>query len=145
MPAPDNLIFKSYVSDHQDDLLALWQVCDLIRPWNNPLDDIRQCVENPSSELLITYLDQTLCGSVMVGCDGHRGWVYYLAVAPDYRTQGIGRALMVSAEQWLIDRDVPKIHAMIRHDNLLVRGFYKRLDFVDGDVQLVQKWLKREA
>jgi ribosomal protein S18 acetylase RimI-like enzyme len=81
----------------------------------------------------------------MVGCDGHRGWVYYLAVAPDYRTQGIGRALMASAEQWLIDRDVPKIHAMIRHDNLLVRGFYKRLDFVDGDVQLVQKWLKREA
>ena len=145
MTAPDNLIFESYSSDRQDDLLALWQVCDLTRPWNNPLDDIRQCVENPSSELLITCLDQILCGSVMVGCDGHRGWVYYLAVTPEYRTQGIGRALMASAEQWLIDRDVLKIHAMIRHDNLLVRGFYKRLDFVDGDVQLVQKWLKHEA
>ena len=54
MTAPDNLIFESYSSDRQDDLLALWQVCDLTRPWNNPLDDIRQCVENQSSELLIT-------------------------------------------------------------------------------------------
>ena len=80
----------------------------------------------------------------MVGSDGHRGWVYYLAVAPTYRIQGLGRRLMLEAEQWLRARDVPKIQAMIRRDNLAVRGFYGRLGYEDGDVQLVQKWLSDE-
>ena len=125
----------------QERLVQLWRDCDLTRPWNNPEDDIRQCLENPSSELLVAAAQDTLCGSVMIGCDGHRGWVYYLAVDPQFRHQGIGRALMEHAENWMRVRKVPKIQAMIRHDNLAVRGFYGRLNYRDGDVQLVQKWL----
>ena len=81
----------------------------------------------------------------MIGCDGHRGWVYYLAVDPGHRHQGIGRALMDQAEAWMRTRNVPKIQAMIRHDNLAVRGFYGGLNYRDGDVQLVQKWLNEET
>lgn len=125
--------------------MQLWHDCDLTRPWNNPEDDIRQCLENPSSELLVAATEDTLCGSVMIGCDGHRGWVYYLAVDPQYRHQGIGRTLMDHAETWMRARQVPKIQAMIRHDNLAVRGFYGRLNYRDGDVQLVQKWLNEET
>ena len=129
----------------QERLVQLWRDCDLTRPWNNPEDDIRQCLENPSSELLVAAAEDTLCGSVMIGCDGHRGWVYYLAVDPQFRHQGIGRVLMEHAENWMRVRKVPKIQAMIRHDNLAVRGFYDRLNYRDGDVQLVQKWLNEEA
>ncbi len=52
---------------------------------------------------------------------------------------------MDHAETWMRARKVPKIQAMIRHDNLAVRGFYGRLNYRDGDVQLVQKWLNEET
>ena len=134
--------FRAYLPSDHERLLRLWHDCDLTRSWNDPDDDIRQCLENPSSELLVAVCEETLCGSVMIGCDGHRGWVYYLAVDPGYRHRGIGRALMAQAEAWVRDRGVPKIQALIRYDNLAVRGFYGRLDYRDGDVQLVQKWLR---
>ena len=137
--------FRTFLPSDHDRLVQLWRKCDLTRPWNDPADDIRQCLENPSSELLIATIKDVLCGSVMIGCDGHRGWVYYLAVDPGYRHQGIGRALMDQAETWMRARNVPKIQAMIRHDNLAVRGFYGRLNYRDGDVQLVQKWLSDET
>ena len=140
--SPGQVTFRSFATADRDPLLKLWRACDLTRPWNNPEDDIRRCLANSSSALLIAEQDRHLCGSVMVGCDGHRGWVYYLAVDPDCRHQGVGRALMAQAENWMRERNVPKIQAMIRSDNLAVRGFYGRLDYRDGDVQLVQKWLK---
>ena len=138
----EQVTFRSFATADRDPLLKLWRACDLTRPWNDPEDDIRQCLANSSSALLIAEQDRRLCGSVMMGCDGHRGWVYYLAVDPCCRHQGVGRALMAQAENWMRERDVPKIQAMIRSDNLAVRGFYGRLDYRDGDVQLVQKWLK---
>ena len=54
----------------------------------------------------------------MTGFDGHRGWVYYLAVAPDRRGQGTGSALMAAAEGWLRERGLPKIQLMVRGDNI---------------------------
>ena len=68
----------------------------------------------------------------MMGNDGHRGWVYYL---------GVGRVLMAQAEQWMYARGVPKMHAMIRHDNLEVRSFYMALGYADDDVSVVEKFL----
>jgi len=144
-PSPSAVQIRAFEGSDQERLVQLWHDCDLTRPWNNPEDDIRQCLENPSSELLVAAAEDTLCGSVMIGCDGHRGWVYYLAVDPQYRHQGIGRTLMDHAEAWMRARQVPKIQAMIRHDNLAVRGFYGRLNYRDGDVQLVQKWLNEKT
>ena len=137
--------FRTFLPSDHEHLVQLWHECDLTRPWNDPADDIRQCLENPSSELLVAVAGGILCGSVMMGCDGHRGWVYYLAVDPKSRHQGIGRTLMGHAESWMRARNVPKIQAMIRHDNLAVRGFYGRLNYRDGDVQLVQKWLSDDT
>ena len=77
----------------------------------------------------------------MMGNDGHRGWVYYLGVAPTWRRGGIARTLMVQAEQWMYARGVPKMHAMIRHDNLEVRLFYRALGYADDDVSVVEKFL----
>jgi len=75
-----------------------------------------------------------IIGSVMVGHDGHRGWVYYLAVAPGARRAGIGRALMAAAEDWLLARGVPKIQLMVREDNAEAAAFYAALGY---DVQPV--------
>jgi len=62
----------------------------------------------------------------MVGFDGHRGWVYYLAVSPDHRRKGLGRALMAAAEAWLRARGAPKIQLMVREENEAI-AFYEAL------------------
>ena len=132
---------RQYMPADQNDLVELWSVCGLLRPWNDPLEDIRLCVTTPSSELVVAELEDQLIGSAMLGHDGHRGWVYYLAVHPNWQGNGIGRSLMFYAEQWMDARQVPKIQAIIRADNLLVRGFYRRLGYQDNDVQVVEKFL----
>jgi ribosomal protein S18 acetylase RimI-like enzyme len=78
----------------------------------------------------------------MVGQDGHRGWVYYLAVRADRRSAGLGRELMRASEQWLIQRDVPKGNLMVRTTNTAVVDFYKSLGYEDGEVVVLGKFLE---
>jgi ribosomal protein S18 acetylase RimI-like enzyme len=77
--------------------------------------------------VLLRREGEALAASVMVGCDGHRGWVYYLAVAPERRREGLGRAMMAAAEAWLRDRGAPKLQLMVRDDNEAALGFYGAL------------------
>ena len=136
---------RQFVTSDQNDLVDLWSVCRLLRPWNDPLEDIQLCVTTPSSELVVADSAGLLIGSAMLGHDGHRGWVYYLAVHPNWQRNGIGRSLMSYAEGWMDQRQVPKIQAMIRADNLPVRGFYRRLGYQDNDVQVVEKFLNEQS
>ena len=77
----------------------------------------------------------------MTGHDGHRGWVYYLAVHPDVRRRGLGRGLMQAGEQWLRERGVPKLNLMVRTDNAAVVHFYNSLGNEDGKVLVLGKFL----
>ena len=136
---------RQYMPADQNDLVELWSVCGLLRPWSDPFEDIHLCVTTPSSELVVADSVGQLIGSAMLGHDGHRGWVYFLSVHPNWQRNGIGRSLMSYAEGWMDQRQVPKIQVMIRVDNLLVRGFYKRLGYQDGDVQVVEKFLNERS
>jgi ribosomal protein S18 acetylase RimI-like enzyme len=107
--------------------VALWQVCGLTRPWNDPAADFALAMATSGSTVLVARDGDALAGSVMAGFDGHRGWVYYLAVAPDRRRSGLGRALMAAAEEWLRARGAPKIQLMVRADNETALGFYAAL------------------
>jgi len=111
-------------------VIALWQACGLTRPWNDPRRDIqRKLGEQPELFLVATGSDGALLGSAMVGFDGHRGWVYYLAVSPEHRRMAIGRALMHEAERLLIERGCPKINLQVRRENTEVQAFYAALGF----------------
>ena len=123
-------------------VVALWQACGLTRPWNDPLADFAQALAGTTSTVLITGQGEALAGSVMVGFDGHRGWVYYLAVSPDFRRQGIGRTLMESAETWLRACGAPKIQLMVRDDNHAALGFYEALGLERQKVVTLGKFLK---
>lgn len=115
-------------------LVALWQAAGLTRPWNDPCADFDMALANSTSDVLLAMAGSVLAGSVMVGFDGHRGWVYYLATSPDRRGQGVGRQLMAAAEDWLKARDCPKIQLMVRCDNEAARGFYDALGYELQDV-----------
>ena len=110
-----------------EEVIALWHACGLTRPWNDPNADFARAVSGPASAVLLMRDGGALVASVMVGCDGHRGWVYYLAVAPGRRREGLGRAMMAAAEAWLRARGAPKIQLMVREDNDEALGFYEAL------------------
>jgi len=108
-------------------VVALWRDCGLTRPWNDPDADFALALASGASAVLVARDGAAVAGSVMVGFDGHRGWVYYLAVSPAARRGGIGRALMAAAEEWLRARGAPKIQFMVREDNDAALGFYEAL------------------
>lgn len=122
-------------------VLALWQAAELIRPWNNPRDDIEQACGNPHSRVFVGLFLNEIIATVMVGEDGHRGWVYYLAVDPQHHGHGFGRKMMNTVENWLRDRGVSKLNLLVRGDNMNVRAFYERAGYTQSDVICYQKSL----
>jgi ribosomal protein S18 acetylase RimI-like enzyme len=122
-------------------VVRLWERCDLTRPWNDPQADLAHARSTPASAVLVARAEGELIASVMVGYDGHRGWVYYLAVAPEARRRGMGRRMMQAAEAWLREREAPKIQLMVRATNAAVIGFYERLGLERQDVVTLGKRL----
>lgn len=123
------------------DLAALWAACGLTRPWNDPDHDARLAIAGATSDILGLNEDGRLIASVMVGFDGHRGWIYYLAVAPDRQRRGIGRHMMVAAEAWLRARGAPKLQLMVRDDNKAAIAFYERLGLARQPVVTLGRFL----
>jgi ribosomal protein S18 acetylase RimI-like enzyme len=123
-----------------DEAVALWHETGLTRPWNDPAADLRRAVEGCSSTVLCSF-DGELQGTALVGHDGHRGWVYYLAVRPGLQRRGIGRSLMLECEEWLRARGVPKLQLMVRQTNPAALGFYERLGYVDAETVVLGRFL----
>jgi ribosomal protein S18 acetylase RimI-like enzyme len=114
--------------------VALWDETGLTRPWNDPAEDLRRALTGPGSTVLAGSEAGSLLATVMVGHDGHRGWVYYLAVRPDARGRGHGRTMMRACEAWLVERGIPKLNLMVRGDNVAVQAFYASLGYGRDDV-----------
>ena len=123
-------------------LVALWEACGLTRPWNDPERDARLAIEGQTSALFGLRDGDLLIGSVMAGLDGHRGWVYYLAVAPERRREGLGRRLMDAAEAWLRECGAPKLQLMVRTGNDEALGFYEALGLERQDVVTLGRFLR---
>ena len=118
-------------------VVALWQKCALVRPWNDPHADIQRKLKVNPELFLVGVTDGKIVAAVMGGYEGHRGWINYLAVAPAARRQGVGRALMAAAEQHLRAAGCPKINLPVRPDNPAVIALYERLGFaVEGAISL---------
>lgn len=115
----------------RDEAVELWRRCDLVRPWNDPMGDLDRALGGPASTVLAAMRDQALVGTVMVGHDGHRAWVYYLAVDANVRRGGIGRRLMEAAEGWAAAQGMPKVQLMVRASNREVVAFYESLEYDD--------------
>ena len=98
-------------------MIALWQACGLTRPWNDPAADIALARREPNSTVLIGRDGDAIVATAMVGHDGHRGWVYYVATDPDRRAKGYGRAIMNAAEDWLRAAGIAKLQLMVRREN----------------------------
>jgi ribosomal protein S18 acetylase RimI-like enzyme len=126
-------------------VIGLWEACGLTRPWNEPQRDLDFARNKGNSEILVATKDDRLVATVMVGHDGHRGTIYYLAIDPSEQGHGLGRLAVAAAEAWLKDRGVWKVNLLVRRDNAKVVGFYQALGYEPNDVVSLGRWLDRNA
>jgi len=119
------------VAADADAIVALWERAGLTRPWSDARADFLRAVDGTQSEVLKAVQDDAIIGGVMVGDDGHRGWIYYLAVEQSFRSAGIGKALVAAAEHWLRTRGQTHVRLMVRSENPAVLPFYESLGYDD--------------
>jgi ribosomal protein S18 acetylase RimI-like enzyme len=125
--------------------IALWHAAGVSRPWNDPATDIAFARRGPHSTILVALLENRVVATAMLGEDGHRGWVYYVAVEPACQNQGLGRAMMAAAEGWLGKRGVWKVQLLVRADNSAVQQFYERLGYHNTGTVCLQKIIQPET
>ncbi|MFO1116872.1 MAG: GNAT family acetyltransferase [Beijerinckiaceae bacterium] len=127
-------------ADEIESAVALWEECGLTRPWNDPRADIALALGREASTVLAGRIDGALVATAMTGSDGHCGWVYYLAVSKAQQRRGLGAQMMKAAADWLKERGAPKLHVMIRTENLGVAAFYAKLGYEKSDtITMVKK------
>lgn len=122
-------------------VVALWHACGLVASYNDPAADFRFARDGACSDVLVGEAAGVIRGSVMVGHDGHRGWLYYVAAHPETRGAGIGRRMVEAGEDWLRGRGVVKVHLLVRETNTQVIGFYERLNYETAPRVMMAKWL----
>jgi len=138
-------VLRTYRPGDREALVSLWSICDLTRPWNDPRRDIERKLARDAENLLVLEQDGRLIGSVMVGYEGHRGWINYLAVHPDLRRRGLGRLLMDQAERRLRDLGCPKVNLQVRTSNEAAREFYRRIGYSLDEAVSFGKRLEHDA
>ncbi|QAY73707.1 GNAT family acetyltransferase [Agromyces protaetiae] len=127
-------------------VVALWRASGLVKPWNDPYRDIERKLTVQPELFLVAEASAAgaaarVVGTAMVGYDGHRGWVNYLAVDVSLRGGGLGRALMAEAERLLLERGCPKLNLQVRSTNTAVLEFYARLGYVPDEAVSLGKRL----
>ncbi|MDD4915147.1 MAG: GNAT family acetyltransferase [Methylococcales bacterium] len=129
-----NLTVRRYQDRDKQAVIALWEACGLLRPWNDPEKDIARKLTVQPELFLVAEDDGRLVGTVMAGFDGHRGWINYLAVSPGCRHQSCGTRLMQEAERLLLAMGCPKLNLQVRVDNVDANGFYRKLGYTEDKV-----------
>ena len=138
---------RPFVPADEDAAVALWHECGLVRPWNDPHKDIARKLRVLPDLFLVACVAPRaggagrLVGTAMAGYDGHRGSVYYLAVAPGQQGRALGRRLMDAVEERLQALGCPKCNVMVRSGNAGVLGFYDALGYARDEVTVLGKRL----
>jgi len=135
------LVVRPYRPADEGAVIALWHACELTRPWNDPAKDIARKQRVQPELFLVGTLDDRVVATAMIGYEGHRGWINYLAVDPAHRRAGHARRLMDEAEQRLLELGCPKINLQLRKTNAQALGFYRALGYVEDDALSLGKRL----
>lgn len=125
---------RRFEDDDQQATIELWERCELLRPWNDPIHDIARKRSVDPDGFLVGTIDSMVIASVMAGYDGHRGWINYLAVDPSHQRSGYGQAIVAAAENRLQSLGCPKVNLQIRDDNAAAKSFYEQIGFREDRV-----------
>jgi len=136
---------RVYAPADEEAVIGLWKACDLVRSWNDPRKDIRRKLAVNPELFLVGVEEGKLVATVMAGYEGHRGWINYLAVSPERRRKGLGRAMMDEVERLLRQLKCPKINLQVRAGNRAVMEFYQRLGYGMDEAVSMGKRLEHDG
>ena len=139
-----DFIIRQYHSRDQDDVIELWTQCGLVAPQNNPERDIERKLKVNPEGFLVGELEGKVVATCMVGYEGHRAWINYLAVAPRHQRRGFATKLMQEAERILQKAGCPKINLQVRTSNTGVIEFYEAIGYSIDDVVSMGKRLEQD-
>ncbi|MBT4126404.1 MAG: GNAT family acetyltransferase [Chloroflexi bacterium] len=125
---------RTFQESDRGAVIDLWRKCELVRPQNDPDQDIDLKMSFQAELFLVGVDGDSLVGSVMAGYEGHRGWINYLAVDPDQQSNGLGAALMERSEELLRELGCVKINLQVRSNNDKVIGFYGAIGYSQDEV-----------
>ena len=140
----DPFVINQYNSDDEAEMIELWQECGLVVPWNNPLSDIARKMADSPELFFSGKIDGRLVASCMAGYDGHRGWIYFLAVTVSEQRKGLAAKLVAYVEARLIELGCPKLELMVRDANLEVIEFYQAIGYNLDPVRVLSKRLQQD-
>ena len=127
--SPSNFAIRQFVPNDTNRVIFIWEQCDLVRNWNNPNFDIQRKLNFQKELFFVGLLNDEIIATAMFGYDGHRGWLNYFAVLPNFQKRGFGRQLMTYGEMALIERGCPKLNLQIRNDNTKAINFYQKVGY----------------
>jgi ribosomal protein S18 acetylase RimI-like enzyme len=139
----EKLIIRTYEQKDENDVIKLWRLSNLIVPQNDPKLDIKSKINFQPDLFFVGLLKNKLMATIMVGYEGHRGWINYLVVHPDYQRRGFGKQLMDHATMILSKMGCQKINVQVRESNRSVIQFYKNLGFTDDKVKSFGKRINK--
>ena len=140
----ENILIRPYRIDDEAEVVELWLECNLVSPQNDPRRDIERKLRVNPEWFLVGILEGKVVATCMVGYEGHRGWINYLAVSPRYRRQGIATLLMNQAESRLRAVGCAKINLQIRETNTEVIQFYESIGYAKDLVVSMGKRLEHD-
>ena len=123
------MIVRPFHPADEPQVIGLWHLCDLVVPWNDPAQEIRLKSQTQPELFLVGVVEEQVVASVMAGYDGHRGWLYALAVAPPLQRQGLGRRMVTEAEAKMKALGCRKVNLQVRASNMAVIGFYESMGY----------------
>jgi ribosomal protein S18 acetylase RimI-like enzyme len=133
---------RPYRPSDEEAVISLWNACGLVVPHNDPRKDIRRKLRVNPEWFLVAERDGRVISTCVVGYEGHRGWINYLAVEPDCQRGGVATGMMAEAERLLRRAGCPKINLQIRSSNAAVIAFYEKLGFKQDTVISLGKRLE---
>jgi ribosomal protein S18 acetylase RimI-like enzyme len=136
---------QPFTPEYEAEVIALWERCGLVRPVNNPRLDIQRKMKVNPELFLVGLIDGKVAATAMGGYEGHRGWVNYLGVDPAHRKKGLGRQMMQSLEEKLLEKGCPKLNLQVRTQNTEAMKFYERIGYKQDEVISLGKRLIPDA
>jgi ribosomal protein S18 acetylase RimI-like enzyme len=123
------MIIRKYTDNDRDGLVELWSESFPDNPPHNEPSKMIEAKLQVDDLIFVAEDDRRIVGACMAGYDGHRGWLYSVAVLPDQRRRGIGQSLIKSAMKALREIGCIKVNLQIRASNHEVKAFYESLGF----------------
>ena len=122
---------REYQDADRSQVTDLWhQIFPGSTGHNDPEAAIDRKTAHSDGLFFVAVDNDVVIGTIMGGYDGHRGWIYSVAVSPNAQRRGIGTALMKHVERALADRGCPKVNLQVRADNEAVVAFYESLGYL---------------